>query len=87
MGQCHVHPPSLQVPPRPEASLGPALQKGSVKGRGWEMDWWQRGDVAPGRTRAGHDKLQMAGGISVLTRQFGSTSDDGGSQMGQEKSL
>ena len=29
----------------------------------------------------------QSGGISVLTRQFGSTSAEGGSQSGQEKSL
>lgn len=51
------------------------------------MDWWESGFVASGRTRAGCDKLRSAGGISVLTRQFGSTSDEGGSQLGQEKSL
>lgn len=48
---------------------------------------WERGCVAPGRTRAGRDKLRSAGGISVLTGQFGSTNDEGGSRLGQEKSL
>lgn len=51
------------------------------------MDWWESGYVASGRTRAGCAKLRSAGGISVLTRQFGSTSDEGGSRRGQEKSL
>lgn len=51
------------------------------------MDWWESGDVASRRTRAGRDKLRSVGGISVLTRQFGSTSAEGGSQLGQEKSL
>lgn len=51
------------------------------------MDWWERQGVASGRTRAGRDKLRSAGGISVLTGQFGSTSDEGGSWLGQEKSL
>lgn len=45
------------------------------------MDRWESIDAA------GHDKLRAVGGISVLARQFGSTSAEGRSQRGQEKSF
>jgi len=36
---------------------------------------------------AGHNKLWALRGVSVLARQFGSTSAEGRSQWSQEKSL
>lgn len=79
LGQCHLHPPSL----RPRA--GPVLQKGSGQGTGWDRelggDVWHREDMS----RTG--QAAVGWGISVLSGQFGSTSDEGGSQVGQEKSL